>query len=276
MNRHIQLNIAVPTSEVSDLLIAALSEAGAEGFEESENLLKVFIPEANYDAAAVKALTDQYNVQYETAWVEEQNWNALWESNFQPVVVDDPQTGGPWVYVRADFHPELTGVVHEIRITPKMSFGTGHHATTYLVMQAMQSIGFVDKTVFDFGTGTGILAILAEKMGAANVLATDNDEWSIANAEENLERNHCSHIRVELSDIVPAGEFDIVLANINKNVLLTWMAGLSRALRPGGILLLSGLLEADEADIREAAQHEGLVFDSLSVRNGWIALRFHR
>ncbi|MBK6935571.1 MAG: 50S ribosomal protein L11 methyltransferase [Chitinophagaceae bacterium] len=186
MNNYIQITFTNLQPEQADMLIAQLSEAGFDGFEEGENLLKAFIPENDYNKFLLKELTYKYRLQYAEQVIPEQNWNALWESNFQPVVVDD------FVGVRACFHEPISSVEYEIGITPKMSFGTGHHATTYMMMQQMRNIPFLGKSVFDFGTGTGVLAILAEKLGAASVFAIDNDDWSIENARENCQFNNCA------------------------------------------------------------------------------------
>jgi len=156
-----------------------------------------------------------------------------------------------------------------------MSFGTGHHATTYLMMQQMRQMDFVGKSVFDFGTGTGILAILAEKLGAKEVLAIDNDEWSITNTQENLERNNCCKVNAVLSSEPPAtGSFDIILANINKNVILTYFSLLAERLSSGAQLLLSGLLLEDEADILQAAENLSLKHASTFQKNKWICISF--
>jgi ribosomal protein L11 methyltransferase len=166
-------------------------------------------------------------------------------------------------------------VEHEIVITPKMSFGTGHHATTFMMIQQMQEIDFSGKKVFDFGTGTGILAILAERLGAKKIIAVDNDDWSIANTAENLERNNCSKVELKKADKVTADErFDIILANINKNVILDNFSSLVKQLSSKGILLLSGLLTEDEADILAEAGKFPLIFSVKSASNNWVALRF--
>ena len=203
--------------------------------------------------------------------VGETNWNAVWESNFQPVLVDD------FVAVRADFHESIAGVKHEVIITPKMSFGTGHHATTHMMIQQMQAIDFTSKAVFDFGTGTGILAILAEKLGAAAIMAVDNDDWSITNTAENLERNSCRKVELKKVDTAEGeGRYDVILANINKNVILDNLSSLIKQLASGGNLLLSGLLEADETDILTATGKFPLRYNGKITMAGWICLRFCR
>jgi ribosomal protein L11 methyltransferase len=215
-------------------LIALFDEYNATGFEQTDEKLMAYFVEDGFVKTDVLKMLKGY--QYDISEIEEQNWNEVWERNFHPVVVDE------FCAVRAHFHEPITTVEHEIIITPKMSFGTGHHATTYMMMEQMQSIDFQNKTVFDFGTGTGILAILAKKIGAANVTAIDVDKWSIANAKENLERNNCNDIDVQLSTVIPSTEFDIILANINRNVILQYLPIIKNALKRDSLLLISGLL----------------------------------
>ncbi len=271
MNNYIQIVFASIQPEQAEMLVAQLSEAGFDGFEEGENELKAFIPEKDYDKQLLKELAYKYQLQYSEQAIREQNWNALWESNFQPVVVED------FVGIRAGFHEPIPSVEHEIVITPKMSFGTGHHATTYMMIQQMKGISFAEKSVFDFGTGTGVLAILAEKLGAASVFAIDNDDWSIENALENCQFNSCHAVELRKMDSASAGkQFDIILANINKNVILENMAALSAGLLPGGNLLLSGLLEADETDVLSKVIETRLNYMGKINRNGWICMKINK
>jgi len=264
--------ISIPAEPaVQELLVAELAELGFDGFEESADCLKAYIPEGELQENELNILLSKYSVKYSKSIINKQNWNQLWESNFEPVQVDD------FVGIRADFHPPFTGVVHEIVITPKMSFGTGHHATTWQVMKLMQELDFSGKTVFDFGTGTGILAILAEKLGAKEVMAVDNDDWCIENTSENILVNGCKHIDIQKVDsLILNQQFDIILANINRNIILDNIEELVKATVPGGQVLLSGLLVSDEADIREACVALGLVHRKTVERNGWIALWFSR
>lgn len=275
MGQFIQIEFQNISSEQSDLLVAELSMIGFDGFEEGENNLKAFILEENFNEDAVNRIVAAQKLSFTKSVIEETNWNAVWESNFQPVIVDDFVHGTPWVAIRADFHEPIKEAGHEIVITPKMSFGTGHHATTYMMVQQMRTIDFAGKTVFDFGTGTGVLAILAEKLGAAKVFAVDNDEWSITNAEENRQRNNCSRIILEKAGDAKTGEqYDIILANINKNVILDNFSSLVRQLTPKGTLLLSGLLQEDEADILAEAGKYPLILNGKTTNRGWISLRF--
>jgi ribosomal protein L11 methyltransferase len=266
-SRSIEIIIPIADSSIRENLIADLSIMGFDGFEELEDVLKAYIPEENISWTDLDQILNQYSLSYSKSVIEKQNWNALWESNFEPVQV------GNFVAVRAGFHPAAKGVKHEIIITPKMSFGTGHHGTTYSVMQLMEAIDFQGKSVFDFGTGTGILAILAEKLGAVEVLAVDNDPWCIENASENSLINHCKCIDIQLFDTAETKkQYDIVIANINKNIILDNLALLGKAVKTGGTILLSGLLVMDESDILTACKTLGWVHQQTLEKEGWIAL----
>lgn len=264
------LELIIPADEATqELLVAGLSELGFDGFEQSETQLKAYVSETIFDKSEFDILLNKYNLTYSESVIKKQNWNKVWESNFEPVLIDG------FVGIRADFHPAFTDVDHELIITPKMSFGTGHHATTHMVIQLMRSIDFNGKSVFDFGTGTGVLAILAEKLGAATVLATDNDDWCIENATENISVNTCKNTRVEKAEILVLDQqFDIILANINRNIILANLETLKSGIATGGYLLLSGLLKADEDDIFAATRELGLEPLASLERNGWIGLLF--
>jgi ribosomal protein L11 methyltransferase len=177
---YIEIRFIEPSEEASDILIAMLSDLQYEGFEEEENILKAFIPKSLFNEERLKEIEEEFQLKYSVTELPDTNWNKVWESNFQPVIVEN------FCVVRAGFHEPIKDVEHEIIITPKMSFGTGHHATTYMMLQQMKDIDFKGKHVMDFGTGTGVLAILANKLGAASVIAIDSDSWSIENAAENL------------------------------------------------------------------------------------------
>jgi len=268
MGNHIQIEFLNISAEQAELLIAGLSNIGFDGFEEVGENLKAFIASENFDSIAVEELAANYDCSFIQSVIEDTNWNAVWESNFQPVVVDD------FVGIRAGFHEPIKGVQHELTITPKMSFGTGHHATTYMMIQQMRQIDFAGKTVFDFGTGTGVLAILAEKIGASLITAIDNDDWSVENSIENIEKNHCSRIQlIKSNSVVTNRNFDIILANINKNVILENLPDLKKQLTPGGVLLLSGLLKDDESDILTATSSLFLQLIDKQERNNWICLQ---
>jgi ribosomal protein L11 methyltransferase len=261
----IQITIEA-NEQQQEILISELSELGAEGFEQTDASLLAYFNQHTFRSYDVNELLKEYSFQIDN--IKEQNWNEVWESNFKPVVVDD------FCAIRAAFHSPIFAVMHEIIITPKMSFGTGHHATTYMMIEQMRDIDFRNKKVFDFGTGTGILSILAEKLGAAAVTAIDVDEWSITNAKENTERNDCKKITVSLSSSLPADTFDIILANINRNVILQYFSRLKTILAPGGQILFSGLLKGDEEDIVEACKNHNMKIVKQMERDKWTSLLF--
>jgi len=253
------------------MLIAQLAEAGFEGFEEEENVLKAFIPEKEFDKLLLHEIAYKYQVSFTEEHIPEQNWNAIWETSFQPVVIDN------FVTIRADFHPVTVGTRYEIIITPKMSFGTGHHATTHMMIEQMRTIDFKGKKVFDFGTGSGILAILAEKLGASKVTAIDHDDWSMANAKDNFERNNCSRIILKKANTITTVEsYDIILANLEKIVILDNFSALGKQLNPKGFLVLSGLFESDEPDILSIARNYPLTLCGKRSNKYWICLVFNR
>lgn len=264
---YIQVTFINVEAEKSALLMALLEADGFEGFEEEELLLKAFIPETAFSTESLERIAHQQNATYNITTIQPQNWNAVWEENFEPVVVND------FVGIRANFHQPIKDVLYEIVITPKMSFGTGHHATTHMMIAQMRNINFTDKTVFDFGTGTGILAILAEILGAKSITAVDIDAWSIENAKENIEKNNCTKIELQQEDhVVPNQEFDIILANINKNIILDNIEVLTSILSKNGLLLLSGLLGEDEEDILFKTRNLNLKHINTISRAQWICI----
>lgn len=270
MNKnYLQLQVNNINSEQAEMLIAQLSEIGFDGFEETADSLSAFINEAAFNESAVAEVFDAIPLEYSKTIIAETNWNESWEKNFDPVIVED------FAAIRAHFHEPVKNVQHEIIITPKMSFGTGHHATTFMMMQQMKEVNFKDKSVFDFGTGTGILAILAEKLGAAEILAIDNDEWSIENARENIEMNESTHINIQLAD-QPGKDrkFDVILANINKHVILEYAENLIDILNKNGLVLVSGLLAEDETDILKAVSNLRIRHLKTLFRDKWICIIF--
>jgi ribosomal protein L11 methyltransferase len=270
MNKtYLQFAFDVKNEEQNDILIAALSNVGFDGFEEKENKLLAFIDSSDFNEDDFTEIITQHNVSFSKEIIEEQNWNKLWEENFEPVIIENA------VAIRADFHRPITTVQHEIIITPKMSFGTGHHATTYMMVEQMHSIDFSDKTVLDYGTGTGVLAIYAEKLGAAGITAIDNDEWSISNASENIQQNNCIKINLLLADKPLSNKvYDVVLANINKNIITDNSKSIISSLSKDATLLLSGLLAEDETDILQLASAFHLQHIQTYHRDKWICMKF--
>ena len=268
MDAFIKLSVHTTLAAEKDLIIGILSEAGFDGFEEEQHMLHAYISAEHFDEANVKGVLQPHGIVFSVEVIASKNWNDEWEKNFKPVFVDK------FCCIRASFHPPGSGIKHDIVITPRMSFGTGHHATTYLMLRQMQNINFQNKFVLDFGTGTGVLAILAEKLGARDILALDNDKWSIENAGENIRENNCLKVRIEESgNINSSGQLDIILANINRNVLIEQMINLSQHLKKEGVLLLSGLLSGDKDKIETAAMKSGLKIEEENEMEGWIVLQ---
>jgi ribosomal protein L11 methyltransferase len=265
---YIEIKFNNLSKEIIEILIATLSDLNYEGFEEDENVLKAFISKPLFNKEQLNKIAAQFQLKYTSAELPDTNWNKEWESNFQPVVIEN------FCAVRADFHAPINNVQYEIIITPKMSFGTGHHATTYMMMQQMQQIDFTNKHVMDFGTGTGVLAILAKKLNAGFVIAIDNDEWSIENAKENFIRNSVDDIDLKLANHPVANRVcDIILANITRNVILENFSLLNQYLNNNGVLLLSGLLSEDETSITTLASTFNFILDKKLKRENWISLK---
>lgn len=271
MRHYIQFEVIGTDTAITEIVIASLSAFGFDGFEEKDNLLLATGLMGDVDTLEAASWLNEQKIHFQQTQIAEQNWNALWESNFSPVVVDD------FAGVRAHFHAPNPNVQFDLLITPKMSFGTGHHATTRQMISLMRDLPVAGSRVFDFGTGTGVLAILAAKMGALEIEAIDNDEWSINNATENFLANNCGHISLHLTDtlkgIAPA---EIVLANINKHIILQFLPEIKAIVKPGGYLLLSGLLAEDETDIEKELAGTDFTKIKISELSGWIAILFGR
>jgi len=298
---YIQIAFDFDNQDQFELLVAQLANLGFEGFNEEETatginngvgMSSVLGTTAGLGTGAGHCKTyillneylenniefelnnifKQENLSYSKSIIKEQNWNAIWESNFDPVRVDN------FVGIRASFHPHFEPAVkYEINITPKMSFGTGHHGTTFTVMQLMGEMDFKGKSVYDFGTGTGILAILAEKLGASSVLAVDNDDWCIENAAENIQANDSKFIQIQkVESAIQDQQFDIVLANVNRHIIEANMEELTKVGKPGGELILSGLLIEDQQDMIDLAFKNGWNYLKHRTLNGWISLLFER
>ena len=224
-----------------------------------------FIRSETFHEEKISRSADELSVEYSSRMIPEQNWNEKWEQQFQPVTINN------FCGIRAAFHEPMVHVQHEMIITPKMSFGTGHHDTTRLMIEAMSQINFTGKKVLDFGTGTAILSILAEKLGAEYVMAIDHDDWSIKNAEENIKANHCKKIDLQKRDNLDfEAKFDIILVNIDKLVIINNIHFLSQHLQEEGVVLMSGLLSEDFGEVQSllAVYHFSISYYEQS--NNWI------
>ncbi|SFB48845.1 50S ribosomal protein L11 methyltransferase [Algoriphagus aquimarinus] len=255
-----------------EILIAELSMIGFDSFLENEEGIDAYTLESDFDRVAFDEVIAQYKVDAQITLEEgvmpKVNWNEEWEKNYDPIEVDD------LVYVRASFHPSVPGFKHEIVINPKMSFGTGHHATTFQMLRHQGEIDHQGKRVLDVGSGTGILAIMAHLLGASQVEAFDIDDWCVDNGNENFDLNGLT-TRMNLGtirEVRPQGEFDIVLANINKNILLDEMAIYAGLLKEKGFLLLSGFYTEDIEDLNNCAKPLGLELISQQSKDNWAAL----
>jgi ribosomal protein L11 methyltransferase len=259
--------------EGQEMLIAQLELYGFHGFEEQENSLLAYVNEKDLVENEFHVFISQNNIIYTKSIIEDKNWNADWERDFHPVTVSLPNSDRPFVHIRAAFHPTLPEAQYDLLITPKMSFGTGHHATTYGMVEAMSQINFEGKKIIDFGTGTGVLAILAEKLGAQEVLAIDCDEWSISNAAENLAANHCKQVRLLLASELPEkAKCDILIANINLNILRENMNAIFAAGLPGCQYLFSGFLETDLKEMTGVLTKAGLKISTVYPHNQWLVI----
>jgi ribosomal protein L11 methyltransferase len=261
--------------DFADILTAELAELGYESFVETDAGLNAYISETDFNQADLTELITRYQAQtsidYQVVLLEKRNWNAEWEANYEPIEVVTEL--GASVRVRASFHAPDSRFQHDLVINPKMSFGTGHHETTAMMLAHQLGINHAQKRVLDVGSGTGILAILAAKLGADYALAFDIEEWAVENAIENADLNGCAaQVRVfrgTIADVSPNERFDIVLANINRNVLLAEIPVYVGLLNPGGRLVMSGFYETDAADIQQKATDSGLVLVGSKTQNQW-------
>jgi ribosomal protein L11 methyltransferase len=255
-----------------EILIAELSMMGFDSFLETEEGIDAYTLESDFDREAFDAVIAQYledaEITLEEGIMPKVNWNEEWEKNYDPIEVDD------LVFVRASFHPSKPKFKHEIVINPKMSFGTGHHATTFQMLRHQGEVDHQGKRVLDVGSGTGILAVMAHLLGASEVEAFDIDDWCVDNGNENFDLNGLT-TRMALGtirEVNPQGKFDIVLANINKNVLLDEMNIYTDLLKDKGFLLLSGFYTEDIEDLNECANPLGLELISQQSKDNWAAL----
>ncbi|PKP02571.1 MAG: 50S ribosomal protein L11 methyltransferase [Bacteroidetes bacterium HGW-Bacteroidetes-6] len=259
--------------EIRDILMTVLLDMDFDSFWEEDDKLHGYIATEKYNSQktseAISAIAGD-SVKIVVAALENKNWNEEWEKNFDPVDIDGQ------IYVYAPFHPERPEIPYKIRIVPKMSFGTAHHATTSSMLKLMLDINFENQLVIDAGTGTGILAVFAEMKGAESVFAYDNDDWSVVNSLENIERNACKKIDIVLgeNDVLKGKKCDILLANIHKNVILNDLSAYASTLNKGGILLLSGFYTDDLPDISEACEKNGFEIDTFLTKENWVAARF--
>ncbi len=272
----LQCKITPFSEEIAEILIAELSEIEFESFTQTDDTVFAYIQEPLFCCDNVKDLTvnmlPAFQIEYTHKVIESQDWNAVWESNFQPVIIADK------VVIRASFHTDTPTVPFDIVIDPKMSFGTGHHSTTSLMVQQILETDVTDKKVLDMGCGTSLLAILASKVGAAHIDAIDIDEWPYKNSLENVKNNKAENIDVFLGDatLLKGKQYDVILANINRNILLNDMHHYTACLQEKGILIMSGFYTEDLPQIQDKAEELGLSYVNHKVDKNWVAVKFVR
>jgi len=260
------------SEELSDVLKALLSETGFDAFLDHDTGFEASIEKDLYEQQAVEQVISPFTTANQITWtakeVAKQNWNKLWESNFHPIEISKD------CYIRAAFHPPMPGYTHQLVITPKMSFGTGHHATTSLMIQHQLMIDHKGKSLIDIGCGTGVLAIMGGKLGASSLIGCDIEDWSVENALENAEMNAISMEVFEgtVEQIEGENLYDIVLANINLNVHKKSMASYIKILKPNGHLVLSGFYESDIPTVQALADQLGVQLFSTKVQDKWVSL----
>ena len=262
-----------PLQPAVDILIAELAELGFDSFLETRDGLLAYVKKELWNPADLRNVhilaNEDFDIDYEVSEIVQENWNEQWEKNFEPINVDNQ------CVVRAPFH-EKQDVAYDIVITPKMSFGTGHHETTHMMLEMVLGLDFKDKSVLDMGCGTGVLAILAAMKGARSVDAIDIDNWSYLNAMENVSGNGCEQIKVFEGDVslLTNQSYDIILANINRNILLSDISVYAGHLKKDGVLLLSGFYKEDIALISKECAAYGLSFQENLEKNNWVASKY--
>ena len=261
-----------PKEPATEMLIAQLGYVGFESFVEQDNGVTAYIQKQEWNSKILDDVfllhSNEFNITFEHNEIAQTNWNEEWEKNFNPIQVDD------LVSIRAPFHTNPS-LQFDIVIEPKMSFGTGHHETTHMMVQHLLALDLDTKKVLDMGCGTGILAIFAEMKGAKPIDAIDIDSWCYENSLENIQRNNCNHITVYEGDASLLKEkYDVIIANINRNILLSDMKTYTDCLNENGVLLLSGFYKEDIVIIEDEVTKHGLTFETMIQNNNWVALKY--
>ncbi len=259
--------------QIEDILASILVDYGFDSFSAEGDCFMAFIPkDTEHSKEEIQEVISEWAQSFE--WVEHaaQNWNQVWEESFDPVEVDD------FAFVYAHFHEAKPGFEHYIKITPKMSFGTGHHATTRLVMRLMKGIDFEGRSVLDIGTGTGILAILAKQLGATKIVGTEIEPWALENAEENLKMNDVNDFTLIDANVQPNnyGVYDVVIANINRNTILALKEELFADVISGGHILLSGFYDRDRQILEPVFNENGFELVRFELENDWCAMHLKK
>ena len=278
--KYLEIKLEIePADPWKEIYTSLMAEAGCDSFMDggNENELLCYIPEKDYQEDVFKDLLEtpqfpEVKISYSVAPMEDKDWNAAWEANYEPVLIDGK------CYIRAPFHPTRPDAEYEILIEPKMSFGTAHHATTAQMVSYLLETDMRGKAVLDMGAGTGVLAILATLKGANPVTAIDNDEWAYRNGLENAKHNRCDQLKVLLGDASLLGDdsYDIILANINRNILLQDIPQYVKCMNEGALLFLSGFYEEDLPALRYCCAQNGLKYVDHKSKDNWVAAKFER
>jgi len=276
MNYYELLFITQPTEDYqNDLLINALGEIGFDTFEETDEGFKAYIPVDDFNQGVLDETlamyTEMFSFSYGKNLIQQKNWNEVWESNFEPLIIGDK------IFVRATFHEPKPEFPYEIVIDPKMAFGTGHHQTTSMMLQYILENNFESKKVLDMGCGTAILAIMAAKLGADDITAIDYDTVCYDSTIENAQLNHVENITAICGskEVIPDEQHDVIFANINRNILLDQIARYSEVLKPGGEIYFSGFYETPDLEIiTEEAGKYGLIYINHKKDADWVAAKF--
>ena len=273
---YLEVNFEI-SAEFSDLIIAELDQHGYDSFQETETGVQAYILIDEFDEEVIKDLQQQYEdiveFNYSVTELENKNWNEEWEKNFEQSIISDE------CIVRASFHVPDKEYKYDIVINPRMSFGTGHHATTSMMLLHELDMDIQNKKVLDAGCGTGVLAIMAVKLGASEVFAYDIDDWSYNNALDNFSLNNTETININIGEVdvaISNGPYDVILANINKNVLLQDIQHFANFLQENGYLVLSGFYEKDIEDLMNEAKKYDLSLENQKEKDGWVSLRLKK
>lgn len=263
-----------PREPATEILIAELGYAGFESFVENDKGVIAYIQKEEFRKDILDDIfilsNKEFKITYKKEEIAQVNWNAEWEKNFNPILIDNT------VYIRAPFHQKKQNIKYDIVIEPKMSFGTGHHQTTHMMVKHLLQLDFKNKTVLDMGCGTGVLAIIAEKLGAKQIEAIDIDNWCYLNSIENVARNTCKKINVfegEASLLINK-KYDVIIANINRNILLDDIKTYTNSLNENGILLLSGFYQEDIPIIDAEVSKHHLKLQTIEEMDNWVALKY--
>lgn len=274
MEKYIEYNFTIIPKEIgSEILVAELGEVGFESFVETEQGVLAYIQEKQWNKELLNDIqilnSSEFDISYQITQIEQVNWNQEWEKNFNPIIIDDICT------IRATFHPK-PNTLYDIIIDPKMSFGTGHHETTYQMLKYLLSMDLQNKKVLDMGCGTGILAIMTAHRGAHDIDAIDVDPWCYENSKENIALNDLHHINILLGDatLLQGKKYDLIIANINRNILLADIATYSKSMNPNAQMLLSGFYTEDLPSITQKCQENGLTLVDYTHNNNWVAARY--